>query len=126
MPVPLYQAKAEFFRTLGHPARIRILELLAERDHAVHELLEQIAIEPSNLSQQLAVLRRTALVVSRRQDGEVLYSLSVPEVRDLLRAARRIITNRAAHEIDFESELTPVAQETAPKTDPKTAQKTAR
>jgi ArsR family transcriptional regulator len=105
--VPLYQAKAEFLRTLGHPARIRILELLSERDHAVHELLEQIAIEPSNLSQQLAVLRRTALVVSRRTDGEVVYSISVPEVRDLLLAARRIITSRAATAVDFESELTP-------------------
>ena len=115
MPVPLYQAKAEFLRTLGHPARIRILELLSERDHAVHELLERIAIEPSNLSQQLAVLRRTALVVSRRQDGEVLYSLSVPEVRDLLLAARRIITNRA-QAVDFESELTPVDQTAAEST----------
>ena len=47
---PLYQAKAEFFKTLGHPARIRILELLSERDHAVHELLNAIAIEPSNSS----------------------------------------------------------------------------
>lgn len=110
MPVPLYQAKAEFLRTLGHPARIRILELLSERDHAVHELLEQITIEPSNLSQQLAVLRRTGLVVSRRQDGAVVYSLSVPEVRDLLLAARRIITNRATTRVDFESELTPVPQ----------------
>jgi ArsR family transcriptional regulator len=59
MGVPLFQAKAELFKTLGHPARIRILELLSERDHAVHELLEKIEIEPSNLSQQLAVLRRT-------------------------------------------------------------------
>lgn len=91
MGVPVYQAKAEFFRTLGHPARIRILELLAERDHAVHELLEAIEIEPSNLSQQLGVLRRTSLVVARRQGGEVIYSLSVPEVRDLLLAARRIL-----------------------------------
>lgn len=109
MPVPLYQAKAEFLRTLGHPARIRILELLSERDHAVHELLEQIAIEPSNLSQQLAVLRRTALVVSHRRDGEVVYSISVPEVRDLLLAARRIITTRAASQAEFEPELTPVS-----------------
>ena len=113
MPIPLYQAKAEFLRTLGHPARIRILELLSERDHAVHELLEQIAIEPSNLSQQLAVLRRTALVVSRRQDGEVVYSISVPEVRDLLLAARRIITSRAASTVDFESELTPAPSSSA-------------
>ncbi len=91
MSVPLYQAKADFFRTLGHPARIRILELLSERDHAVHELLSEIAIEASNLSQQLAVLRRTSLVVSRRQGGTVVYSISVPEVRDLLTAARSIL-----------------------------------
>ena len=91
MPIPLYQAKAEFFRTLGHPARIRILELLSERDHAVHELLEQIEIEPSNLSQQLAVLRRAGLVTPRRAGHEVVYSISVPEVRDLLLAARRIL-----------------------------------
>jgi ArsR family transcriptional regulator len=105
--IPLYQAKADFLRTLGHPARIRILELLSERDHAVHELLERIAIEPSNLSQQLAVLRRTALVVSRRQDGEVVYSISVPEVRDFLLTARKILTSLAAVQGDLEPELTP-------------------
>ena len=105
MPVPLYQAKAEFLRTLGHPARIRILELLSERDHAVHELLEQIAIEPSNLSQQLAVLRRTALVVSHRRDGEVFYSISVPEVRDLLLSARRILARLAESQDELRSEL---------------------
>jgi ArsR family transcriptional regulator len=89
--VPLYQAKAEFFKTLGHPARIRILELLSERDHAVHELLDAIAVEPSSLSQQLAVLRHSSLVVSRREGGEVVYSVSAPEVRELLLVARRIL-----------------------------------
>lgn len=93
MGVPLYQAKAEFFRTLGHPARIRILELLCEREHAVHELLEQLDIEPSNLSQQLAVLRRTSLVVSHRHRGQVSYSIAAPDVRDLLVAARRILVS---------------------------------
>ena len=43
MTVPLYEAKAELFRTLGHPVRIRVLELLCEKDHAVHELLADIA-----------------------------------------------------------------------------------
>lgn len=91
MTIPLYRAKAEFFRTLGHPARIRILELLSERDLAVHDLLDRIEIEPSNLSQQLAVLRRAGLVTQSRQGGEVRYAISVPEVRDLLLAARRIL-----------------------------------
>lgn len=107
MSVPLYKAKAEFFKTLGHPARIRILELLSERDHAVHELLEKIAIEPSNLSQQLAVLRRTSLVISHRHGGEVVYSVSVPEVRDLLLAARSILSGIIALQGELESELTP-------------------
>lgn len=107
MSIPLYQAKAEFFKTLGHPARIRILELLSERDHAVHEMLEKIVIEPSNLSQQLAVLRRTGLVVSHRRAGEVVYSVRVPEVRDLLLAARRILSGVVASQGELEAELSP-------------------
>lgn len=103
MPIPLYQAKAEFFRTLGHPARIRILELLSERDHAVHELLQLIDIEQSNLSQQLAVLRRTSMVISRRSGSEVWYSISVPEVRDLLFSARKILTGITEARSDFET-----------------------
>ena len=55
MPVPRHEAKAELFRTLGHPVRVRILELLSEREHAVHELLARMATEPSTLSQQLGV-----------------------------------------------------------------------
>ncbi|MEO7236055.1 MAG: metalloregulator ArsR/SmtB family transcription factor [Lapillicoccus sp.] len=105
MAVPLYQAKAELFRTLGHPARIRILELLSEREHAVHELLTQIAVEPSNLSQQLAVLRRASLVVSRRQEGDVLYALSVPEVRELLLAARQVMGRIAEAQSELRSAL---------------------
>jgi ArsR family transcriptional regulator len=105
LSVPLYQAKAELFRTLGHPARIRILELLSEREHAVHELLAEIAVEPSNLSQQLAVLRRALLVVSRRQDGDVLYALAVPEVREFLLAARQVMGRIAAAQSEFEAAL---------------------
>ncbi len=94
MPVPLYQAKAALFRSLGHPARIRVLELLSEDDLPVHTLLAQIEIEASNLSQQLSVLRREGLVTQRREGGEVIYSLALPEVRDLLLAARRILTSK--------------------------------
>jgi ArsR family transcriptional regulator len=96
VPVPLYQAKAGFFRTLGHPARIRVLELLAAGDKPVHELLANIAIEPSNLSQQLAVLRMAGLVAQRREGAEVIYSLALPEVRDLLVAARQILETKHA------------------------------
>lgn len=95
MALELYPVKAELFRTLGHPARIRILELLAEDDRPVHTLLEQIEIEQSNLSQQLAVLRRAGLVVQRREGTAVVYSIAAPGVAELLRTARRLLVDLA-------------------------------
>ena len=89
---PLYEVKAEFFRTLGHPVRIRILELLSERDHSVGEILPEVGIEAANLSQHLAVLRRSGLVTSRKNGATVLYTLTSPQVADLLRVARLILT----------------------------------
>jgi ArsR family transcriptional regulator len=98
VPVPLYQAKAEFFRTLGHPVRIRVLELLAAGDKPVHELRASIDIEAASLSQQLSVLRLAGLVTKRNENGEVIYSLSLPAVEDLLVAAREILqTKTVAH-----------------------------
>lgn len=105
MPVPLHEAKAEFFRTLGHPVRIRVLELLCEKDHAVHELLANVAIEPSALSQQLGILRRAGLVRQQRIGGEVVYSLMVPAVRDLLAAARSTLSFLLADQAELQAAL---------------------
>ncbi|MFF5208965.1 ArsR/SmtB family transcription factor [Streptosporangium sp. NPDC000396] len=96
MPVPLYQAKAEFFRTLGHPVRIRVLELLQDGPLPVRDLLAEIDVEASSLSQQLAVLRRTGIVIAAREGTTVMYALSTPDVVELLRAARRILTEMLA------------------------------
>ncbi|MEU6840367.1 metalloregulator ArsR/SmtB family transcription factor [Streptomyces sp. NPDC046716] len=92
MQAPLYQVKAEFFRMLGHPVRIRVLELLQNGPVSVRDLLIDIDIEPSNLSQQLAVLRRSGIVVSTREGATVNYALAGGDVAELLRAARRILT----------------------------------
>lgn len=89
---PLYEVKADFFKTLGHPVRIRILELLSERDQAVGEILPEVNVEAANLSQHLGVLRRSGLVTSRKNGAAVVYTLTSPQVADLLRVARRILT----------------------------------
>jgi ArsR family transcriptional regulator len=102
---PLYQLKAEFFKTLGHPARIRVLELLVEREHAVAELLPEVGIEPANLSQQLAVLRRAGLVIARKEGSTVHYSLTSPEVAELLAVARRILTSVLTGQVELLEDL---------------------
>ena len=92
MSAPLYQLKAEFFKTLGHPARVRILELLAVRDHSVGELQPEVGLEASHLSQQLGVLRRAGVVAARKQGNSVIYSLASPDIGELLDNARTVLT----------------------------------
>ncbi len=114
MSMPLYQLKAEFFKTLGHPARIRVLELLGGREHAVSELLPEIGVEPANLSQQLAVLRRAGLVETRKEGSAVYYSLSSPEIAELLRVARVILTEVLTGQVGLLEDLRATARRSAP------------
>jgi DNA-binding transcriptional ArsR family regulator len=102
---PLYAAKAEFFKALGHPARIRVLELLSEREHAVSEMLPEVGIEPAHLSQQLAVLRRLNLVTTRKEGSAVFYSLVSPAVAELLAVARQILTEVLSQQAEILADL---------------------
>lgn len=105
MPVPLYQAKAEFFRMLGHPVRIRVLELLQDGPKAVRDLLAEIDVEASNLSAQLAVLRRSGIVTATREGSTVVYALAGGDVAELLGAARRILTELLAGQNELLAQL---------------------
>jgi len=89
---PLYKLKGDFFKTLGHPARIRVLELLAVRDRSVGELLPEVGLESSNLSQQLGVLRRAGVVVARKDGNTAIYSIASPDIAELLMVARKVLT----------------------------------
>ncbi|MEK2478680.1 ArsR/SmtB family transcription factor [Streptomyces noursei] len=105
MQVPLYQAKAELFRMLGHPVRIRVLELLQDGAMPVRDLLAAIEIEPSSLSQQLAVLRRAGIVTATRGGSTVVYELAGGDVAELLGAARRILVELLAGQQDLVAQL---------------------
>ncbi|MFJ4803296.1 ArsR/SmtB family transcription factor [Streptomyces murinus] len=114
MSTPLYQLKAQFFKTLGHPARIRVLELLSEREHAVAEMLPEVGIEPAHLSQQLAVLRRANLVRTRKEGSTVHYSLTSPHVAELLRVARTILSGVLAGQAGLLADLRAAQEESGP------------
>lgn len=89
---PVAEAKAELFKALAHPARVRVLELLAEHEHTVGELAEATGLELSHLSQQVTVLRRAGVVDSRRVRSSVICSLRDPQTAELLAVARRLLT----------------------------------
>jgi ArsR family transcriptional regulator len=82
--------KAELFKALGHPVRIRILELLRDGERTVSELQLALEIDGSSVSQQLAVLRARQLVIGRKESTSVYYRVADPLVFDLLDTARAI------------------------------------
>ena len=79
---PLSEIKADLFKALGHPARVRALEVLAEHELSVGELQPLVGIESSHLSQQLGVLRRAGLVTTRKEGSSVIYALKDPLVAE--------------------------------------------
>lgn len=105
---PIRQFKAEFFKALGHPARLKLLELLQTGEMSVTELQAHLEIEPSAVSQQLAVLRGKNIVEARKEGTSVLYSVRDPQLFELLAVARRIFNN---HLIDTQAMLKQASRE---------------
>lgn len=93
MDTELQQFKAEFFKALAHPLRIRILELLRDGDLYVHELQAHLGVDSSVVSQQLALLRSKNIVVGNKQGVKVTYSVKDPLIFDLLDVAKRLFYN---------------------------------
>nr|WP_092070220.1 metalloregulator ArsR/SmtB family transcription factor [Dendrosporobacter quercicolus]NSL48166.1 winged helix-turn-helix transcriptional regulator [Dendrosporobacter quercicolus DSM 1736]SDM07748.1 ArsR family transcriptional regulator [Dendrosporobacter quercicolus] len=102
MNLELQRFKADFFKALSHPLRIRILELLSEGDKNVNELQTLIGSEGSAVSQQLAVLRSKNIVFGTKDGNKVTYSLRDPMLIELLTVAKHIFNN---HLIDTISML---------------------
>lgn len=94
---PVTEAKADLFKALGHPVRVRVLELLAEGERSMGELAAESGIELSHLSQHVSVLRRAGVVDSRRVRTTVLCTLRDPQTAELLAVARRLIGTNLRH-----------------------------
>ncbi|MHB1064499.1 MAG: ArsR/SmtB family transcription factor [Georgenia sp.] len=103
---PIYELKAELFKALSHPVRIRTLELLATGDKPVSELLADMGVEASHLSQHLAVLRRAGAVTKARAGNVVTYALADPSVAEMLAVARTFLVHRLGHTSGALAELT--------------------
>jgi ArsR family transcriptional regulator len=108
---PISEIKADLFRALSHPARDRVLEVLAEGEHSVGEMQPLVGIESSHLSQQLGILRRAGLVTNRREGTTVVYGIRDPAVVELLAVAKRFLINTLSESQELLAELRVAAGE---------------
>jgi len=105
---PLDLFRAEFFKALAHPVRIKILRLLRPGEKSVTELQETLGLEPSAVSQQLAILRTKNLVVARKDGAKAIYTVRDPQIFQLLDCAREIFDR---HLIDSRATLDELEEE---------------
>jgi DNA-binding transcriptional ArsR family regulator len=103
--LPIHNIKADFFAVLGHPARVRILELLRDGDKTVGELQTALEFDSSSTSQHLAALRRRGFVESCKEGTTVRYSVHDPRVFQLLEIARQMISANLAETVALLEEL---------------------
>ena len=97
----LRQFKAEFFKALAHPLRIRILELLRSGPLSVTQIQDATGAPASSVSQQLAVLRGRSIVTTQRRGTTIIYSVADAELFELLDVVRRIFNAHLAETIDM-------------------------
>ena len=108
----LQTLKAEFFRALAHPIRIRLLEVLATTSEcSVQELQHILGLDQPIVSQQLARLRASGIVVATKTGTATRYAVTDPLMKDLLAVAKRILNRRL---VDAQQLLQELEQDTAP------------
>lgn len=102
----VYQVKAEFFRILGHPVRVRTLELLKDGERTVSELQGELQMDSGGTSQHLGVLRKHGILDARRDGTNVYYSVHDPRIFQLLEVSRQMLTASLAESQEVLGELT--------------------
>jgi DNA-binding transcriptional ArsR family regulator len=90
-PEPIHRVKAEFFRTLGHPARVRVLDLLKGGEMTVGYLQAELGIDSSGASQHLSAMRRQGILEARKEGTSVFYRVRDPRIFQMLESARQVI-----------------------------------
>ena len=101
MKTLVLRKKSNLFKAIGHPSRVQILEYLSSGERCVCDIISELGLEQSNVSQHLAVLRRENLIESRKQGLQVMYRIKHLEILALLQQTQEIISN----ELDFNLRL---------------------
>lgn len=95
MKEKISQMKADMFKAIAHPTRIRILELLKDGELCVCDIFEELNVEQANTSQHLAVMKKQDILQSRKEGLRVIYSIRYPEIIELLEVADKILIRQA-------------------------------
>jgi ArsR family transcriptional regulator len=82
---------AEILKAVAHPLRLQIIAILCEQDVCVGELAERLGAKQPIVSQQLRILRMRGLADTKRKDGNSVYRLAQPHLKQLIRCMNKCV-----------------------------------
>ena len=91
-----YEAQAQLFKLLTHPARLAILDILRDGEHCVCHMEAHLGYRQSYISQQVAVLREAGWILDRRDGWNIYYRVTDPRIYSVLDAVQLISGKPAA------------------------------
>ncbi|OLN33033.1 ArsR/SmtB family transcription factor [Desulfosporosinus metallidurans] len=93
MKIVMLNKTSNLFKAIAHPSRVQILEYLSSGERCVCEIISELGLGQSNVSQHLAVLRRENLIESRKQGLQVMYRVKHLEILAVLQKSQELISN---------------------------------
>jgi len=103
----IYSLHAAVCRALGHPTRMKLLDLLRDGEECVCRLAPKVGVTESHLSQILAILRRAGLVETRREGHSIFYRIRDERIFEVLDRMREILADQLAHVEDLAMAMRP-------------------
>ncbi|OQX92320.1 MAG: transcriptional regulator [candidate division Zixibacteria bacterium 4484_95] len=93
--------KAEVLKTLSHPTRLFIVEMLAKGEKCVCELNRNLEVDHSTISKHLSVLKKAGVVSGRKEGLKVYYRLEAPCIVDFIKCITNVIEVKAKRDLSM-------------------------
>jgi ArsR family transcriptional regulator len=87
----IYEMQVRICKAFANTTRLRILDLLARREHTVSDMQTQLGLSAPNISQHLAILKAAGVVSTRRNGKQIFCSLTIPEVKQACGLIREVL-----------------------------------
>ncbi|HEX6043888.1 MAG TPA: metalloregulator ArsR/SmtB family transcription factor [Pyrinomonadaceae bacterium] len=92
----IFERQAQICKAFAHPGRLRILDLLGERERGISELQRELGVSKTSLSQQISILKSSGVLSTRRNGKQIYCSLAMPEVKQACQLIRRVLRAQIA------------------------------
>ncbi len=100
-----YKEWANLLKSLAHPVRLFIIELLAQGERSVNDIEKNLHIDVSTVSRHLSTLKRAGIINDKKKGNKVFYSLKIPCVLNFFKCTEQVLNEQLIRKIKILSNV---------------------